>query len=156
MENRIMSKKEFDKINEVESFLYNYKSIKLAIENLKMELASMEEPSLSAIQYKEGSGKTNKFNSDVENKVLRKELLESRIKHMESKTEQIDKALSILPDIEKEIIQYRYIEGKNYYEFTYKIYKSERQCRRIKNKALNKIVISFFGIEEKDVRFLSD
>ncbi|AZV56785.1 sigma factor-like helix-turn-helix DNA-binding protein [Clostridium sp. AWRP] len=142
-----MNKKEFDKINEVESFLYNYKSIKLAIENLKMELATMDEPSISAIQYKECTGKTNKFNSDVENKILQKELLESRIKHMETKIKQIDKALSILPDIEREIIQYRYIEGKNYYEFTYKIYKSERQARRLKNKALQKIVIVFFGIE---------
>lgn len=142
-----MNKKEFDKINEVESFLYNYKSIKLAIENLKMELATMDEPSISAIQYKECTGKTNKFNSDVENKILQKELLKSRIEHMETKIKQIDKALSILPDIEREIIQYRYIEGKNYYEFTYKIYKSERQARRLKNKALQKIVIVFFGIE---------
>lgn len=127
--------------------MYNYKSIKLSIENLKAELAEMDQTSISAIQYKESAGKTNRFNSDVENKILRKELLKSRIEHMENKIKQIDKALSILPDIEREIIQYRYIEGRNYYEFTYKIYKSERQCRRIKNKALNKIVIVFFGIE---------
>lgn len=144
--NKNIDKKEFDKINEVESFLYNYKSIKLAIENLKMELDSMDETVISAIQYKESTGKTNKFNSDVENKIMKKELLESRIKHMETKIKQIDKALAILPDIEKEIINFRYIEGQNYYEFTYKVYRSERQCRRIKSKALEKIVVVFFGI----------
>jgi len=120
-----MDNKRFDKINEVEGFLYNYKSIKLAIENLKMELESIK--------------KTNNC--------IEEELLKSRIEHMETKVKQIDKALEILPDVEKEIIQYRYIEGKNYYEFTYKIYKSERQARRLKNKALQKIVIVFFGIE---------
>lgn len=141
-----MNKKEFDKINEVESFLYNYKSIKLAIENLKMELDTIDETIIGSIDYKEATGKTNKFNSNVESSFMKKELLKSRIKHMENKIEQIDKALAILPDIEKEIINYRYIEGKNYYEFTYKVYKSERQCRRIKDRALEKIVVVFFGI----------
>lgn len=141
-----IDKKEFDKINEVESFLYNYKSIKLAVENLKMELDIMDETVISAIQYKECIGRTNKFNSDVENKLMRKELLEERIRHMENKIKQIDRALEILPEIEREIINYRYIEGQNYYEFTYKVYKSERQCRRIKDRALEKIVVVFFGI----------
>lgn len=141
-----MNRKEFDKINEVESFLYNYKSIKLAIENLRMELDTTDETVIGAIDYKESTGKTNKFNSSVENNFMKKELLESRIEHMETKIKQIDKALAILPDIEREIINYRYIEGKNYYEFTYKVYKSERQCRRIKDRALEKIVVVFFGI----------
>ena len=29
-----------------------------------------------------------------------------------------------------------------YYEFTYKVFKSERQCERIKSIALNKIAIA--------------
>lgn len=141
-----MNSNGFDRINEVESFLYNYKSIKLAIENLKIELYAMDETVIGAIDYKESTEKTNKFNSVVENNFMKKELLKSRIKHMQTKIEQIDKALAILPDIEREIINYKYIEGKNYYEFTYKVYKSERQCRRIKDRALKKIVVVFFGI----------
>ncbi|MCT8978668.1 hypothetical protein N4T77_18930 [Clostridium sp. CX1] len=143
---KVIDKREFDKINEVESFLYNYKSIKLAIENLKMELSIMDETAVSAIQYKEASGKTNKFNSNVENQLMKKELLESRIRHMEAKINQIDKSLEILPDTEREVIKNFYIEGKCYFQFCNELRLSERTSQRIKNRALNKIIISLYGI----------
>lgn len=141
-----ISKEEFNQINEVESFLYNYKSIKLAIENLKMELESFEENIISSIEYKESTGKTNKFNSNVENKLSRKEMLGDRIKHMETKINQIDKSLEILPDTEREVIKNFYIEGKCYFQFCNELRLSERTTQRIKNRALNKIIISLYGI----------
>lgn len=144
--NKNIDKKEFDKINEVESFLYNYKSIKLAIENLKMELEVMDETVISSIKYEETTGKTNKFNSNVENKLSRKELLEQRIKHMETKINQIDKSLEILPDTEREVIKNFYIEGKCYFQFCNELRLSERTSQRIKNRALNKVIISLYGI----------
>lgn len=144
--NKYIDNKEFGKINEVESFLYNYKSINLAIENLKMELDLMDETVISAVQYEECAGKTNKFNSVVENKLGRKELLEKRIKHMEIKINQIDKALDILPDTERDVIKNFYIEGKCYFQFCNELRISERTSKRIKNNALNKIIISLYGI----------
>ena len=68
--------------------------------------------------------------------------LESRIKSMERKVEQMDRALSALNNVEREVITYKCIEGMFYYEFTYKVYKSERQCKRIKKIALAKMAIA--------------
>jgi DNA-directed RNA polymerase specialized sigma subunit len=144
--NKNIDKNEFDKINEIESFLYNYKSIKLAIENLKMELENFDGTVIGAIEYKESTGKTNKFNSAVENKLSRKETLKDRIKHMETKINQIDKSLAILPDTEREVIENFYIEGKCYFQFCNELRLSERTTQRIKNRALNKIIISLYGI----------
>lgn len=141
-----IEKNDFNKRKEVEKWLYNYKSIKLAIENLKMELKCFNETIISAIQYKESTGKTNKFNSEVENKVASKELLEGRIKHMETKINQIDRSLSILPETEREVIQNFYIQGKCYFQFCNDLRLSERTAQRIKNGALNKIIISLYGM----------
>ncbi|WP_411680440.1 hypothetical protein [Clostridium thailandense] len=117
-----IDKKEFDKIREAENWLYNYKSTKAGIESLKEEYEVL---------------------SEVKNTAIQLSLLESRINNMERKIKQIDRALDqALTNIEKEIIKYACIEGMYYYEFTYKVYKSERQCKRIKKMALEKIAIA--------------
>jgi DNA-directed RNA polymerase specialized sigma24 family protein len=113
-------KKEFDKIREAENWLYNYKSTKTGIENLKEN-------------YKVLNG----VGSEIELK-----LLDDRIKAMERKVEQIDRALNALSNIEREVINYKCIEGMYYYEFTCKVYTGERQCMRIKQRALKKIAIA--------------
>ena len=61
---------------------------------------------------------------------------------MERKVEQIDRALAALNNIEREVIEYKCIEGMYYYEFTYKVCMGERQCMRIKKRALKKIAIA--------------
>ncbi|MBV7273117.1 hypothetical protein JMF89_00930 [Clostridiaceae bacterium UIB06] len=141
-----ISREEFDRINEVENFLYNYKAINLAIENLKMELKSLDETTIGSIEYKDSIGKTNKFNSSVENILTRKGLLRLRIEHMETKITQIDRALGILLEIEKAVIKSFYIEDMCYFQFCSDINVSERTCQRIKRRALNKIIISVYGI----------
>lgn len=113
----------FDKIREAEKWLYNYKSIKAGIESLKEE-------------YDNPIGSRTKINTS------REFALESRIKSMERKVEQMDRALAALNNVEREVITYKCIEGMFYYEFTYKVYKSERQCKRIKKIALKKIAIA--------------
>lgn len=117
-----IDKKEFDKIRESENWLLNYKSIKAGIESLKEEYKVLSNEDL---------GEDTKL-----------VLLDSRIKVMERKIEQIDRALNSLSNVEKEVINYKCIEGMYYYEFTYKVYKSERQCKRIKKLALEKIAIA--------------
>lgn len=114
---------DFDKIREAEKWLYNYKSIKAGIESLKEEY---DNPIVSRTQVN----------------TSREFALESRIKSMERKVEQMDRALSALNNVEREVITYKCIEGMFYYEFTYKVYKSERQCKRIKKIALAKMAIA--------------
>lgn len=122
MENIKINKNEFDKAREAEKWLYNYKSTKAGIESLKEEYEVL---------------------SKVENAAIQLSLLDSRINCMERKIKQIDRALNeALSNIEREVIKYACIEGMYYYEFTYKVYKSERQCKRIKKIALEKIAIA--------------
>lgn len=116
-----IDKKEFDKIREAENWLYNYKSIKAGIETLKEEYRVL-----------------SNINSEKDKLII----LDSRIKSMSRKIEHIDRALTSLSKVEKEIVNYKCIEGMYYYEFTYKVYKSERQCKRIKKLALEKIAIA--------------
>lgn len=111
---------QFDKIEEAEKWLYTYKSTKAGIDTLKEE-------------YKVLSNKS----SDME-----LALIDSRIETMKRKIDQIDRALDSLSKVEREVINYKCIEGMYYYEFTYKVYKSERQCKRIKKLALEKIAIA--------------
>jgi len=117
-----IDKKEFDKRREAENWLYNYKSIKAGIENLKEEYEVLS---------------NNESGLDTE-----LELLDIRIKTMQRKIEQIDRALNALSNIEREVINYKCIEGMYYYEFTCKVYTGERQCMRIKQRALKKIAIA--------------
>jgi DNA-directed RNA polymerase specialized sigma24 family protein len=114
---------DFHKIREAEKWLYNYKSIKAGIESLKEEY-------------------DNPIDSRTKINTSREFALESRIKSMERKVEQMDRALAALNNVEREVITYKCIEGMFYYEFTYKVYKSERQCKRIKKIALKKIAIA--------------
>lgn len=117
-----IDKKEFNRASEAEKWLYNYKSIKAGIQSLKEEYEVLKDVSSGA---------------DTE-----LALLDSRIKSMERKIQQIDRALDSLNNVEREIIQYKCIEGMYYYQFTYKVYTGERQCMRIKQRALNKIAIA--------------
>lgn len=75
----------FDKIREAEKWLYNYKSIKAGIESLKEE-------------YDNPIGSRTKINTS------REFALESRIKSMERKVEQMDRALAALNNVEREVI----------------------------------------------------
>lgn len=134
--------KEFDRIKEVENWLYNYKSTKAGIESLKEEYEVLNDVGSGIDTSRESVSKTHKFNSEVENTAIQLALIDSRIKMMERKIEKIDRALNSLSSIEKEIIKYKCIEGMYYYEFTYKVYKSERQCKRIKKIALEKVAIA--------------
>lgn len=140
-----LRKQDFDKINDVESWLANYKSIIVSIENLKEELRVAREYNITAATT-EGGSKTNKFNSSVENSIQRAEELQNKIIFMENKISQINRALGSLSEIEREIINNFYIEGKRYFEFTHKVYKAERTCKDIKKRALNKIIVAMFGI----------
>lgn len=134
-----MNKKKFDKISESEKWLYNYKSTKAGIESLKEEYETLNDIDFEVDVLKRAKWKTN---DEGENIATQLDLIDNRIKTMKRKIEQIDRALSSLSNIEREIIRYKCIEGMRYYEFTYKVHMSERQCMRIKKRALRKINIA--------------
>lgn len=123
MENKFND--EFNRIAESEKWLVDYKSIKAGIQNLKEQYEVLNNNKLE----------TGKSNSELN-------LLIDRIKSMQRKIDQIDRGLASLSNIERKIVTYKCIEGMYYYEFTYKVYKCERQCKRIKRRALEKIAIA--------------
>lgn len=141
-----LNRKQYDEINEVESWLYNYKSIKIGIENLKVEYEENKDITIGSADPSKETIITNKFNSSVENTIISSELLDNRVKYMENKIRKIDKALSSLSKEEYIVINNYYIEGKHIYEFTHEVNTSESTCKRIKKRALNKIRIALYGL----------
>lgn len=146
-----MNKKDYDKINELESWLYNYKSLQIAIKNLELELKNIDN-NIKAIDYSSSSSsKTNKFNSAIENQITKKEELKKKINFTQMKLQQIDAALEVLNELEYEIICNFYMEGKRYFEIAAnkKVMASERTCKRIKVRALKKIEVALYGMDTK-------
>lgn len=135
-------------VKEIEKWLTHYKVIKAGIENLKEEYKLVEDCGRGIDTSQESTSKTYKFNSEVENTAIKLCLMKKRIKHMENKINKIDKALEALSELEREIIKERYIENKYYYQFTYKLYKSESHCKKIRKKAIEKMIIAIFGIDD--------
>ena len=134
---------------QIAEWLQDYGAYKAGIENLKITIEDVAEEGMGINYDKDPSGPTNKFNSIVENASIKIDKLniEHRIKVMTNIINKIDKALSSLNDIEKEVITNRCIKGFYYYQFCYKIGASERTAKRIKKEALKKMVIAIFGVE---------
>lgn len=133
-----------------EKFLYNYNSLKASIENMKQEIKEMDYREISAIDYeKEPTSETYAFHSATEESAIyaadRKNLLEKRIKITEGKLERVDRAVSALNDTEREIINLRYIEGRQWWQVAYEVRYSEKWCKELRKRAINKIAVGLFG-----------
>ena len=125
--------------------LFNYKSIKAEIFNLEIDIEELKDEmdGIKAISYEEKSSPTHKFNSSVENEVIKREneinklLREKRSK--ERLINKIDNALNILDPEEKEIITLRCFERKPWNIVGMAINKDADYCGKIKRIAVNKI-----------------
>ena len=145
-----------------EKFLYNYNSLKASIENMKQEIEELDYREISAVNYeKEPTGKTYAFHSITEEAGIRaaekKKLLEKRIKATQSKLERIDRAIKALNDTERQIITERYINGKQWWQVAYEIKYSEKWCKELRRRAVQKVTIGLFGEDAliKDFPFTS-
>lgn len=133
-----------------EKYLYNYKSLKANIENMKAQIKEMDYNSLqgAGFEYIEDTGYKK---STVENTVIRidkkRNDLKNRIKELECKLERIDRSIEVLNEIEREIVKGWYFEGRQWWQIAHKVKYSERHCRRIKANAVNKISVGLFGLK---------
>lgn len=142
LENK-MSVEQYHRYNDIESWLYNYKIAEVAIENLKAELVVLD--TLKSVNIEtEGKG-LGKVSSSVEDIQAKKEKIKSRIMVMESKLNKLNKALKSLKEDEFCVIKSFYINGERYKEISDKMQCSIISCKRIKKKALNKIIIGVYG-----------
>ncbi|ABR48559.1 putative sigma factor [Alkaliphilus metalliredigens QYMF] len=142
-----------------EKFLYNYNALKACIENMQCELEEMGEGNhigIRGLSVKEKTSTTFEFNSMTENEAInsieRKDLLISRIHSIKRKITRIDRAIESIDQNEREIIEKRYLMGKQWWEIAYEVKFSERHCKRIRNEAIEKIAVALFG---EDVLFTS-
>lgn len=139
----------YEKEQQIIDWLREYKAYKCSIDNLNQLIIDVAEEGMGIDYSRDKISTTNKFSSDVENKVIKldKFNIEHRIKTMSNVINSIDKALESLTDMEKQVITNRCMNSMYYYQFCYKICTSERTAKRIKKEALKKMSIVIFGVE---------
>lgn len=136
-----MEKEEYDKINELESFLSNYDIAKATLKSMELELSNIAKTILGSVDYsKESSGHTNKFNSEVENLIARKETLTIKIGNLKTELQKIDLALAVLNETEYKIVENQVMKGRYYYEFIDELNVTDRKAQLIKKGAIKKMV----------------
>ena len=132
-----------------ELFLYNYNSLKASIKNIWQELEEIDYREISAVDLQYEPVATNAIHQPTEEAAVRvadlKTHLEQRIKITESKLERIDRAIEALNPTERQIIEQRYKNGKQWWEIAYEVKFNERWCKEIRRRAVNKIAIGLFG-----------
>ncbi|EJO5347156.1 DUF722 domain-containing protein [Clostridium botulinum] len=103
-------------MRKIEKVLYSYKDKKYLIHdyNIQIEMIKNDLGDIRGISYEEKSTPTNKFNSSVENEVVKKDKIiyeiENEKQHLQLHVNRIDNMLKILSDEEREIIELRYFE----------------------------------------------
>ena len=135
-----------DNIKKIEGILYNYKSMEVEIENIKIDLEMLigEYDGVGSINYMEKSSSTNKVNSRVENEVIKRDedifRLRSTIRMKEAILKKVSNALGALDERELEFIQSFYFKKYSYmkisdtmnmgyrYVYDYKISILKRLC----------------------------
>lgn len=128
-----------------EEVLINYNSIKTEIKNIELDIEEIqsEYEGISGVSFEERTSKTNKFNSSVENEILKKEKLIKKLKReKESKIRlitKIDNSLEVLDETERKIIEYRLVKGYSWIKVSTLLNINNDYCGKIKKKAINKI-----------------
>lgn len=130
----------------VEAMLYNYKKTKAEINilNRQLEMLKNDYRGTGAISYDEKSSPTNKFNSSVENEVIKRakeiEELKDRIQSKEVEINNIDDALTILTENERWIVTERYFNQTRNKELAIKLNVTKDTASRYKTAIINKLI----------------
>lgn len=112
---------EENNFKKTEYCLYRYKDIDTLNEIADIKIKNLKDDiSVKGISYEEKSSPTNKFNSDVENEVIRREehsqskidKLEKEKKNRLNEKELIDKVLELLSPEERKLIELRYFNKR--------------------------------------------
>lgn len=110
-----------------------------------------DENLLSAMAYDGVNVSSGKISSMTENDALRTiektEELKQRQSRIKSMIANVEKAIDILPQEERRVIELKYIEGLQWWQVASHIHMSERNCRYKRKSAIDKMVIAMYGIE---------
>ncbi|TCO78025.1 hypothetical protein [Marinisporobacter balticus] len=135
-------------MKKIEIILKNLKQYEAKIKEIELQIGDLKDMqylSLKGIDY-ENFIKTNNLFSKTEAQVLKDfeiqdkiDLFEFEKRHIERFLKRIHNAIESLTDLEKQIIQMKYMQKKIWRYITFEINIEERQCREIKNKAIHKM-----------------
>lgn len=140
------------------SWLEMYKSLEVSVENALEDIERIE----NSIRGKMGSlafdkemiSKTYKFNSVIENEAVdnvdETYLLKQKIEFTKYTLSKIKRAIEVLPEKERELIEMRYLSGKyhSWQDIASNIGYSIDHCKgNMKRKAVEKISVAIYGLD---------
>lgn len=131
-----------------EKYLYNYRPLKASIENMEKEISDLDYYIASSIKldYIGGIGYKGSITEMAAINIQeKKDNIRFEIRKLEDRLERIDRSLEALSEIERYIIEDKYFEGREWWKIAYKLRYSERWCKELRRRAVEKIAISLFG-----------
>lgn len=135
---------------DTEYMLYNYKMMKISIENMRNEIEYLNQnDGMAGISYDGiSTSPTNECKSATENIALsnmeKMHYLERMIQRATLKIESIDRALEGLDKTERAVIEEKYINNKQWRQVAYKVGYGERHCKRLRTEAIKKMALGIF------------
>lgn len=135
---------------ELKAYLKSYKTRKWVIRDLQLKIKELEleEISVSASTFEEHFG--HDVSSSTENKAIKrlekKEEYLHKIEYQKIQLEKIENLISILPAIEKQVIESIFLKGYSYNVVIGALDRRYSSIKEIEKRALSKIV-EFFGDE---------
>lgn len=134
-----------------EHALYNYKSLEIKIKNIEIDIENFKNDynGVTGISYEERSAPTNKFNSSVENEVIRREgKTANLIEYLEgikaynlNVKRKIDNALSSLNEESYKLVELRYFTKprKTWIEIGRKLNMDKDYCCKKRCEIINEL-----------------
>ncbi|MBE6089851.1 MAG: sigma-70 family RNA polymerase sigma factor [Clostridium beijerinckii] len=145
-EKEMTSKNDENLYKKVEGMLYHYTSNKIRIENRKIDLEELENDyrGIGCIGYEEHTSPTNKFNSNVENEIVKRDekiiRLRNEIKIMKNQILRIDNAMGELKDYERSLIELKYFKKVNHEKIADELGFEVESIAVMKSRIINKLV----------------
>lgn len=137
----------------IEAMLYSYNQTKVEIKNLELEIETLKNDyrGLGAITYEEKTGPTNKFNSAVENEVVKRDEQLIKLRNLkrlkEIEIEKIDNVISLLDERAEYLVKEYYMNRNQLKNISKHINLDESYLSTYKTSLINKIVGIMF-VEE--------
>jgi len=129
-----------------------YNLLPAHISDLESRLKEVElNDGMKGMDYSGDGIRTSNINKMTENTALRniedKMIIEKEIVIAKAKLDRLDAAINSLPEIEADIIKYRYQEGLSWFEVEDKTLYSVRSCNRKLIDGICKLAVIFYGDE---------
>ena len=123
--------------DDIVKILKEYNQTKIQIEILKEDIKTLQKTGYSPINY---NYLITKEVEEIEKNKKYKLMVEQTIFLLERKLVIIDKAIETLDFLQQQIIKKRLIENESYYKICDDLHISERYARKLKKKAVLKIL----------------